>query len=151
MKTIKTVVLAGALDTKGREYAFVKNLIEKQGFRTLVVDFGVMGEPGLELDIGRAEVAKAGGGDIEEMRGYLHCCQSDAGLAANAATGPVSIVIPLRTPLGVSMLDSSGGDFWDPEADHVWACFDAIKETLKPSIPLIELDNNINDPNRIRR
>ena len=61
--------------------------------------------------------------------------------AANAATGPVSIVIPLR---GVSMLDSSCGDFWDPEADQ--ACFDAIKETLKPSIPLIELDNNINDP-----
>ncbi len=68
MKAIKSVVLAGALDTKGRAYAFVKNLIEKQGLRTLVVDFGVMGEPGLEPDIGRAEVAKAGGGDIEEMR-----------------------------------------------------------------------------------
>ena len=68
MQTIKTVVLAGALDTKGREYAFVKNLIEKQGLRALVVDFGVMGEPGLEPDIGRAEVARAGGGDIEEMR-----------------------------------------------------------------------------------
>ena len=68
MKAIKTVVLAGALDTKGREYDFVKNFIEKQGFRTLVVDFGVMGEPGLEPDIGRAEVAKAGGGDIDEMR-----------------------------------------------------------------------------------
>ena len=388
MKTIKTIVLAGALDTKGREYAFVKNLIEKQGLRALVVDFGVMGEPGLEPDIGRAEVARAGGGDIEEMRlgrrkdaamqtmadglpvivrrlfdegqldgilamgggggtaiaasamralplgvpkvlvttvgngdvrgivgtkditliqaivdiaginrisgsiytqaagalagmlaleppeienerplitasmfgnttacvdhargiledkgyevlvfhatgsggrmmesmieeGLIAGCldvttteladevcggkmsagpdrclaASRAGIptalvpgcvdmanfgafdsvpepyqdrnlykwnngtllrtnvaenrrighmlaaAANAAKGPVSIVIPLR---GVSMLDSSGGDFWDPEADQ--ACFEAIKETLKPSIPLIELDNNINDP-----
>lgn len=61
--------------------------------------------------------------------------------AANAAKGPVSIVIPLR---GVSMLDRVGGDFWDPEADQ--ACFEAIKEKLKPGIPLIELDNNINDP-----
>ena len=56
------------MDTKGREFAFVKNLIEKQGLRTLVMDFGVMGESGLEPDIGRAEVAKVGGGDIEEMR-----------------------------------------------------------------------------------
>ena len=42
------------------------------------------------------------------------------------------------------MLDSPGGDFWDPDADQ--ACFDAIKQHLKPGIPVIELDHNINDP-----
>lgn len=61
--------------------------------------------------------------------------------AANAATAPVAIIIPLK---GVSMLDSPGGDFWDPQADQ--ACFDAIKKNLKPGIPVIEMDNNINDP-----
>lgn len=61
--------------------------------------------------------------------------------AANAATAPVAILLPLK---GVSMLDSPGGDFWDPEADM--ACFEAIKKDLKPGIPVIELDNNINDP-----
>ncbi len=61
--------------------------------------------------------------------------------AANAATAPVAIVIPLK---GVSMLDSEGGRFWDPEADK--ACFDAIKQNLKAGIPVIEMDNNINDP-----
>jgi uncharacterized protein (UPF0261 family) len=61
--------------------------------------------------------------------------------AANESTGPVAIMIPLK---GVSMLDSPGGDFWDPEADR--ACFDAIKQNLKPEIPVIEMDNNINDP-----
>lgn len=61
--------------------------------------------------------------------------------AANAAMAPVAFVLPLR---GVSMLDSEGGQFWDPEADA--ACFDAIKRNLKPGIPVIELDNNINDP-----
>jgi uncharacterized protein (UPF0261 family) len=61
--------------------------------------------------------------------------------AANAATAPVAIVIPLK---GVSMLDSEGGRFWDPEADK--ACFDAIKQNLKSSIPVIEVDHNINDP-----
>jgi uncharacterized protein (UPF0261 family) len=60
--------------------------------------------------------------------------------AANAATAPVAIVLPLK---GVSMLDSPGGRFWDPEADQ--ACYDAIKSNLKPGIPVIELDYNIND------
>ena len=61
--------------------------------------------------------------------------------AANAATAPVAIVLPLK---GVSMLDSEGGDFWDPEADQ--ACYDAIKKNVRPGIPVIEMDNNINDP-----
>ena len=61
--------------------------------------------------------------------------------AANASTGPVAILIPLR---GVSQLDSPGGAFWDPKAND--ACFEAIKENLKPGIPFIEMDNNINDP-----
>ncbi len=65
--------------------------------------------------------------------------------AANAATAPVAVVLPLR---GVSMLDSveadgTPGRFWDPDADR--ACFDAIKANLNPDIPIIEMDNNIND------
>jgi len=61
--------------------------------------------------------------------------------AANASTAPVAVVLPLK---GVSMLDSPGGRFWDPEADQ--ACYDAIKKNLKPDIPVIEMDQNINDP-----
>jgi len=61
--------------------------------------------------------------------------------AANAATAPVAVLIPLK---GVSMLDSEGHEFWDPAADA--ACFDAIRSGLRPGIPLIELDANINDP-----
>jgi uncharacterized protein (UPF0261 family) len=61
--------------------------------------------------------------------------------AANAATTSVAVLIPLK---GVSQLDSPGGAFWDPEADR--ACFKAIKKNLKPGIPVIELDYNINDP-----
>ena len=61
--------------------------------------------------------------------------------AANEASAPVAIVLPLG---GVSMLDSKGERFWDPEADG--ACFDAIRNNLRPDIPVIELDHNINDP-----
>ncbi len=60
--------------------------------------------------------------------------------AANEATAPVAIVLPLK---GVSMLDSPGGRFWDPEADA--ACYQAIKDNLRVDIPVIEMDNNIND------
>jgi uncharacterized protein (UPF0261 family) len=61
--------------------------------------------------------------------------------AANASSAPVTVILPLK---GVSMLDSQGGQFWDPEADK--ACYDAIKKNLKAGIPVIEADYNINDP-----
>jgi uncharacterized protein (UPF0261 family) len=61
--------------------------------------------------------------------------------AANASTGPVAVLLPLK---GVSQLDSPGGPYWDPEADG--ACYDAIRQNLKPGVPLVELDANINDP-----
>ena len=61
--------------------------------------------------------------------------------AANAATAPVTILLPLK---GVSMLDSPGGAFWDPQADQ--ACYRAIKAHLNLGIPVIEMDHNINDP-----
>jgi uncharacterized protein (UPF0261 family) len=61
--------------------------------------------------------------------------------AANAAAGPVAILWPLR---GFSMLDSPGGDFWDPEADR--ACYAAVRAHLRPSVRVVEVDANINDP-----
>jgi uncharacterized protein (UPF0261 family) len=61
--------------------------------------------------------------------------------AANAAQGPVAILLPLN---GVSQLDSPGGMFWDPAADA--ACYETIKAQVKSGIPVIELDCNINDP-----
>ncbi len=60
---------------------------------------------------------------------------------ANRCAGPAVVLLPLR---GVSMLDSPGGPFWDPDADH--ACFDALRSGLKKGIPVIEVDGNINDP-----
>jgi uncharacterized protein (UPF0261 family) len=66
------------------------------------------------------------------------------GLIAETAircAGPAIVLLPLR---GVSMLDSPGGPFWDPDADR--ACYDAIRSRLKPGIPVIEIDANINDP-----
>ena len=81
----KTIVLAGTLDTKGQEFAFIKELIEKRGLVTLVVDFGVMGAPGIQPDVGREHVARAGGGDLAELRSGEHKDQAMQVMAAGLA------------------------------------------------------------------
>jgi uncharacterized protein (UPF0261 family) len=59
---------------------------------------------------------------------------------ANAASGPVAFLLPLR---GVSILDGDGERFCDRQADA--ALFDALKENLKSGIAVEEIDANIND------
>ena len=41
----KTVVLVGTLDTKGREYAFLRDRLHAAGVATILVDAGIMGPP----------------------------------------------------------------------------------------------------------
>lgn len=59
----------------------------------------------------------------------------------NASRAPTMVVLPLQ---GVSMIDAPGGPFWWPEADE--ALYAALKATLRPDIPVVELACNINDP-----
>jgi uncharacterized protein (UPF0261 family) len=104
----KTVVLIGALDTKGKEFAFVKDLIEQQGLKTLVIDFGVLGEPAFEPDIGREEVARAGGGDLAHLRSGEHKDQA----MKTMATGVAAIVRKLYDEgklHGILGMGGSGG------------------------------------------
>ena len=64
----KTVVMVGTLDTKGEEFAYVRALLKKKRVKTIVVDFGVLGEPAFAPDVSRSTVAAAGGGDLERFR-----------------------------------------------------------------------------------
>jgi uncharacterized protein (UPF0261 family) len=59
----------------------------------------------------------------------------------NAAKGPVVVLIPTK---GWSELDAPGKPFWWPEADQ--AFIDALQRNLRPDIPVIMMDYNINDP-----
>ena len=63
----RTILIIGTLDTKGVEFAYIRDLIVGRGHATLVVDAGVM-EPQWEADISSATVALAGGGDIAALR-----------------------------------------------------------------------------------
>ena len=71
------------------------------------------------------------------------CAELGARLAerARAATGPVSVYLPLR---GISALSVDGGPFHDPEADA--ALFDAIRAGCAGEVELVELDCDINAP-----
>ena len=60
---------------------------------------------------------------------------------ANASLGPVTVLLPKRA---ISVISTAGKPFHNPEADA--ALFQSIKTHLKPSIPLIELDSEINAP-----
>lgn len=67
--TPKTILLIGTFDTKENEYAYVRDLIEQRGHRVLLMNAGVFGEPSsLVPDVEAAQVAEAGGGDLEALR-----------------------------------------------------------------------------------
>ena len=81
------VVLLGTLDTKGSEYAFLRDRVVEAGCEVIVVDAGVMSErsPG---DISADEVARAAGEDRAAL-----AATGDRGPAVAAMTrGAVAVV-----------------------------------------------------------
>lgn len=62
-----TVLIIGTLDTKGEEFAYIRDLITARGHATIVLDAGVE-EPPFAADISAATVAEAGGSTIAALR-----------------------------------------------------------------------------------
>jgi uncharacterized protein (UPF0261 family) len=60
-------VLLGRLDSKGKEYAHVKDQMLRGGFDVIVVDAGTRGAPQFEPDISREEVARAAGMNNQDV------------------------------------------------------------------------------------
>ena len=63
-----TIVLIGTLDTKGREYAFVRDRLREAGVEPLVVDVGVLGEPPFQPNVSASEIAALSGHELRELR-----------------------------------------------------------------------------------
>ena len=63
----KTIAILSTLDTKAEEAAYLKERIEAHGGRALLVDIGLVGQPGVAADVDRAAVVAAGGGDLAEL------------------------------------------------------------------------------------
>jgi uncharacterized protein (UPF0261 family) len=80
-----TVAIVGTLDTKGQEFAFLRDRLRSQGVEPLTVDAGVAGEPYYVPEIGAAEVAAAGGADLAALRARGDRGESVAAMARGAA------------------------------------------------------------------
>ena len=86
-----TVVLLGALDTKGDEYAFLRGRVLEAGCEVLMVNAGVLGDPDYPVEFGRAEIAREAGADIEAL-----VSAGDRGAAVTAmAEGATAVVLRL--------------------------------------------------------
>ena len=80
-----TVVLVGTLDTKGTEYAFLRDRLREAGVDTLLVDVGTQGAPACDADVPREEVAAAAGFDFAVL--------TDRGAAVEAMCAAAPVVV----------------------------------------------------------
>ncbi|HEY1479713.1 MAG TPA: Tm-1-like ATP-binding domain-containing protein [Gaiellales bacterium] len=99
-----TVVLLGTLDTKGLEYAFLRDRVRERGVDVVLVDVGILGEPTTEPDVTRAQVAEAAGADLAAL-----AAAGDRGAAIAAMARGAAIVLGrMETIDGVLGLGGSG-------------------------------------------
>jgi uncharacterized protein (UPF0261 family) len=103
-----TVVLVGTLDTKGVEYAYMRDRVREHGCDVVLVDAGVIGDPLVEPDVSREEVARAAGADVRVLADA-----GDRGAAVETmARGAAEILLRLHAEGrldGVAALGGSGG------------------------------------------
>ena len=63
---MKTVAIVGTFDSKGTEFAYVRDIIQGLGLKTFTIHSGVF-EPTFAPDVSNEEVAKAAGAEIHEI------------------------------------------------------------------------------------
>jgi uncharacterized protein (UPF0261 family) len=104
----KTIVIVGALDTKGLEFKYVRDMIQEHDIEVIVIDFGVLGDPLFKPEITAYEVARAGGISLDELRSS----QDKTKAMQTMTTGLKKIVVDLYQAGkldGVLGMGGSGG------------------------------------------
>ncbi len=81
MPDTPTVLLIGTLDTKGFEYAYLRDRLQADGVNVLVVDVGINDPNGISPDVTRHEVAASIGADANSL-----AAASDRGRAVATMT-----------------------------------------------------------------
>src|SRR4029079_11498507 len=100
-----SVLLIGTLDTKGVEFAYVRDRLRAAGGAVTVVDAGVLGPPAFDPDISREAVFAAAGTTYDAIK-----AAGDRGQAvAQAARGVAKIAADLHKQGKVSGVMSLGG------------------------------------------
>jgi uncharacterized protein (UPF0261 family) len=78
---VATILLPGTFDTKGDEYALVRDLIRARRHKALTMDLGVLGSSPFTPDVSASDVARAAGTTIEALR-----AEGDRGRSVDAMT-----------------------------------------------------------------
>lgn len=102
---IRSIALVGTLDTKGNEFAFLKELIKELGGRAVVVDTGIIGDPPFTPDVCADDVARAAGTSLTQLRAG----GDKAGAIGAMQTGSAAIVRRLYDEGQISAAVSLGG------------------------------------------
>ncbi|MFI0410005.1 Tm-1-like ATP-binding domain-containing protein [Actinomadura sp. 3N508] len=99
-----TVVLVGTLDTKGPEYAWLRDRVRELGCDAVLVDVGV-GPSEVDADVTAEEVAQAGGTSLAALRDA-----GDRGAAVTAMGEGAAAVLARLDPIdAVLAVGGSGG------------------------------------------
>jgi uncharacterized protein (UPF0261 family) len=85
---LKTIAIAGTFDTKGKEFLYVKGLVEKLGLKPFMIHTGVF-EPEFVPDVSNEEVASAGGYDIKKI-----VERKDRAMATEALSKGMQKIVP---------------------------------------------------------
>ena len=100
-----SVLLIGTLDTKGTEFAYVRDRLRAAGVPVLVADAGVLGPPAFEPDISREAVFAAAGANHAQVK-----AAGDRGKAVElAAAGAAKLAADLHQQGKVSGVLGLGG------------------------------------------
>ncbi len=109
-----TVVLVGTLDTKGKEFDFLRDRVREHGVDVILVDCGIVGEPLAVADITREEVAEAVGADVAAL-----AAAGDRGAAVTVmADGAAAIAVRLHAEGRLDGILSVGGSGNSSIATH---------------------------------
>jgi uncharacterized protein (UPF0261 family) len=100
-----SVLLIGTLDTKGVEFAFVRDRLRAAGAPVLVADAGVLGPPAFVPDVTREELFALAGASAEHLR-----AAADRGRAVElAAVGAAKLAAKLHKEGKLSGVMGLGG------------------------------------------
>ncbi len=102
-----TILIIGTLDTKGAEFAYVRDLIQARGHATLVMDAGTS-EPQWAADISAERVAAAGGGNLAALRAAHDRADALDVMCRGAKAVAIELLAEGRID-GVISLGGSGG------------------------------------------
>jgi len=101
---MQTIGIIGTLDTKGREFRFIKELIEERGFNTCCINTGIF-EPQFEADVSNTDILRMAGVDISKI-----LVQRDRATATAAMAKGLCLMLPKLYKDGrIDAVISAGG------------------------------------------